>query len=343
MAHETQSSMAADPSRRRAGVAQAVRDVVFAVVAVGVVIGSVFAYSGVWPPMVVVESGSMMHDDSDSAIGVIDTGDLTLTKKLSSERDLITYQQGVRLNYKTYGSYGDVIIYAKNGHFEQTPIIHRAITRLVLNGSNQFDLPEAFPPLYGLSASDQSVAIGPVWTWDSQHPGGREVNLTLNMQRIVSAMNGYLHGGFITKGDHNGQIDQGQLPSLPPEGHPGSGFVEPVMFDWAVGKAEGELPWFGLIKLWAGGARGPLPPNSQVNLVIAIAVILLGPYAVERAWERHGHSVKDKVPTAWKERFHRARAKLPGAAGRERRRLVRQEVEEAHRRELKRRGRSRGR
>jgi signal peptidase len=322
------------------GFMQGIRDVVFAVVAVVIIIAAVFAYSGVWPPMVVVESGSMMHHETDSALGIIDTGDLTLTKGVQQESDIITYQQGVRQNVRSYGNFGEVVIYAKNGHFEQTPIIHRAITRLVYHpGNGTYDLPEAFPPRFGLTVGAGLVDIGSLWTWDAAHPDGAEVNLTLNLTRIVTSMAGYPHSGFITKGDHNGQIDQGQLSALAPEGHPGSGTVEPVMGEWLVGKAEGELPWFGLIKLWAGGAKAPLPPNSQRNLVIAIIVILAGPYLIERGWDRYGEGIKAKVPLSWKKRYAGMAAKMPGAKGRAERREAWKAAEEARLKDIKRRGR----
>ena len=40
-------------------------------------LGSMFLSTGTFPPMVVVESGSMMHDD-EGQIGAIDPGDLVL-------------------------------------------------------------------------------------------------------------------------------------------------------------------------------------------------------------------------------------------------------------------------
>ena len=65
----------------------------------GAVLGVIIAVTvvlwvvlGTWPPMVVVESGSMMHG-SDSAVGIIDTGDLTLVQAISSRTDVITWAQ----------------------------------------------------------------------------------------------------------------------------------------------------------------------------------------------------------------------------------------------------------
>ena len=76
-----------------------------------ILIGSMWGYTQNWPPMVVVESESMMHAE-DSEVGVIDTGDLVLVKKTSGRGDITTYIEGKKRDYKTYGEYGDVIIYA---------------------------------------------------------------------------------------------------------------------------------------------------------------------------------------------------------------------------------------
>ena len=78
-------------------------------------------YTGNWPPMVVIESGSMEHDDNPlypepgfTHIGAIDTGDLVLVKSAGRD-DIVTYLAGKQQGYERYGDYGDVIIYYKNG------------------------------------------------------------------------------------------------------------------------------------------------------------------------------------------------------------------------------------
>src|SRR2546428_8276368 len=92
------------------------RDVILAVAIVGIAIGSIFAYSGVWPPMVVVESGSMQHSSSASYLGVIDTGDLVLVQAVDSDPGLVTtYVQGRATGYDTYSNYGDVIVFHPPG------------------------------------------------------------------------------------------------------------------------------------------------------------------------------------------------------------------------------------
>jgi len=66
----------------------------------------------------------------------------------------------------------------------------------------------------------------------------------------------------------------GVLPS--PQGN------QPVADSWLIGKARGELPWFGLLKLWAtGSAPDYAPQNSRNNLVICLALIVIIPICVD--------------------------------------------------------------
>ncbi len=307
------------------------RDVGIAALAVTIVIGGVFVYSGTWPPMVVIESPSMQHADGRSFLGVIDTGDLTLVKRVGGDAGIITYMEGTRTGYQTYGTFGDVVIYAKNGHFEITPIIHRAITRIVYNATEtgrsgilSFDFPEIERPDRFAVHADRVFDIGPVWTWHGARDGqGSLGNLSVNLQAIATSFAGNASNftvGFITKGDHNAGVDQGYLTVFANGRTP---TVQPVRAEWLVGKAQGELPWFGAIKLWAGGSPCPpscTPGNTWTNLVIAIGVIAVGPFALEKAWERYGDRVTDRIPASWRARWHGAWDKLPGGARRAERR-----------------------
>src|SRR5437867_4490937 len=82
----------------------AFKDVILAIVIVGGVLGGLFVFTGVWPPMVVVESGSMMHalctapstpSFCDAAVGygkfgTIDPGDMVFVKKIDKREDVAT-------------------------------------------------------------------------------------------------------------------------------------------------------------------------------------------------------------------------------------------------------------
>ena len=97
------------------------RELGSALLVVSAVFMLTWVYTGNWPPMVVIESGSMEHDDNPlypepgfTHIGAIDTGDLVLVKSAGRD-DIVTYLAGKQQGYERYGDYGDVIIYYKNG------------------------------------------------------------------------------------------------------------------------------------------------------------------------------------------------------------------------------------
>jgi signal peptidase len=261
-----------------------VQDIVVALVVVAIVLGALYVYGGRWPPMVVVESESMQHSDEWSYVGVIDTGDLTLVRILDKSGPVVTWVEGRDSDYSTYGEFGDVIIYHKNGLTQTTPIIHRAIVRIEYNAATgSYDVPSM-----GLEDVHNFFII-PDFT--SYHTGEAEtVNLVINITVILNNFNRNPavdpHGGIITKGDHNREVDQYSLPAWTGPGAPPPGvsrLVEPVEDEWIVGVARGEIPWFGLIKLWARGQTEAHPPpqNSGSNLVISVVLLLVAPFLAE--------------------------------------------------------------
>ncbi len=92
------------------------RDVVVALLIVGLVMSIVYAYSGSVTPLVAVESGSMEPH--------INIGDVVLIKRPT---EVVTYKEGKTTSYQSFGNYGDVIVYRPNGDPNMTPIIHRAM------------------------------------------------------------------------------------------------------------------------------------------------------------------------------------------------------------------------
>lgn len=251
------------------------------------VIGGIYAYSGVWPPMVVIESKSMQHADT-SSIGVIDTGDIVVVKSVRSADDVVTYLDGVATGHSTYGELGDVIIYYKEGMSK--PIIHRAICEVVYNSTGGgFDI----PALAKVPSSMWSVPDGPHEWWNLKGTvelygiGFMGVTVTIDLGAMLdymtsSAYTGEPHGGIITMGDNNyytgpngtlvGKYDQRWISAV----------REPIKSEWIVGKASGELPWFGLLKLYATGtAPDYTPENSKVDLVATLGLIIALPIAVD--------------------------------------------------------------
>ncbi len=112
-------------------VKDSMKDLLISIIIVAVIFLSLYAYTQNWPPIVIVESGSMQHGES-SHIGIIDTGDIVLVKKIYSEEDVVTYVEGRMSGYERYGDYGDVIIY----NYQGKSIIHRAIVYLKWSGSH---------------------------------------------------------------------------------------------------------------------------------------------------------------------------------------------------------------
>jgi signal peptidase len=266
---------------RARGVKQFLLDLAFAAVIVLVIMGVLFAYSGVWPPLVVVESGSMQHDGSKgeraSSIGTIDTGDLVIVKRAANLEEITSYVKGRGGGHSTYGEYGDVIVYRKLGR-EGTPVIHRALIWVQWNAQSlSWDLPE----LRGLPSGAWKRSDGLATHTDFR--GAEQDRLTLlgvgYSGREVEVRFADLNAGttgFLTLGDNavsNPQIDQ----------HSGISRGEPVRFDWILGVARGEIPCFGLIKLFLGSQEDRRhydeSPDGQkycaLGLVVAIIVVPL--------------------------------------------------------------------
>ena len=253
-------------------------DFVGALIVLLIIIGGLYTYTDNWPPLVVVQSGSMQHSDDRSYVGVIDTGDLVFVKNTGDDGRLITYAEGMNRDYRTYDSFGDVIIYRPNGETDRTAIIHRAVVYIEFNATTynnvtktggSFDVPSL-----GLYGQRNKVQIsGYEWPRDI-----REQGLYIDLEKILLNFRTYdtpPHGGYITKGDDNPGVDQTSdfFSNDPP-------WIEPVRREWVVGRSVGELPWFGIIKLYLEKNKD-WPANSLRNLIIALVVLLTTPFLVD--------------------------------------------------------------
>jgi signal peptidase I len=262
-------------------------DVGIAMILVGSVFLVMFAYAGNWPPLVVVESRSMQHSETESQIGIMDTGDLTMVKTVSSVGDIKSYVAGMQEGYSTYGDYGDVVIYWRAGDHSKTPIIHRAVIYLVANDNGSYSAPE----LKNLAVGADYTLTLPNNTW--QYITG-DIRLHaygyrgMELRVPTSDMLGYMHthgivptDGFITKGDFNWAVDQELFKSY-----------IPVKFEWIHGVATGEIPWFGVMKLYLTGTLpSDTPSNSILYMWASIGVIVAIPISSEAyIWWRERRS-----------------------------------------------------
>ncbi len=94
------------------------KEIISTLLIVAVIIGIGILITGTWPFMVAVESGSMEPNMHRGDVIFLVSPDRT---------DIIPYIEGVKKDYKSFGSYGDVIVYKPNGNSNRTPIIHRVI------------------------------------------------------------------------------------------------------------------------------------------------------------------------------------------------------------------------
>ena len=132
-----------------------------------------FGVSGVWPPMVAVESGSMEPNmQVGDLVFVTDPG--RLAPDVADGAGVVTHELGREAGYRTFGSYGSVIIYNPPGR-SASPIIHRAMFHVEAD-ENWYDRA------------------------DDRYHGATDCE---SLQHCPAP-----HDGYITLGDDNGGYDQ---------------------------------------------------------------------------------------------------------------------------------------
>jgi signal peptidase len=186
-----------------------VRDIVTSVAAVLLLGAYLFAMSGVWPPMVAIESGSMEPNmQVNDLTFVMDTDRFqpaeSTTASTGTDTGVVTAATGAETGYSTFGNSGDVIVFTPNGNGARTPIIHRAMF-WVEAGENWCQKEAANPAYLSGTNGNQCTAS---------------------------------HSGFITKGDDNPTYDQA-----------GNRITRPVRPEWVVGTAETRIPLLGWFRL----------------------------------------------------------------------------------------------
>ena len=262
-----------------------IREAMLAGGLVVLVLISMWVATGSFPPMVVVESNSMQHDENGE-VGSIDAGDLVLV--MSDERQkIITYAEATEEGspyegYESHGMPGDVIIYRKNGGTD-TPVIHRALLKVVANDSGGWDAP-------GTHLRNVETIS---WTFDIQCPyHGGTYNLTVENWDPV-------HEGYLSMGDNNknprcmfdqsaanGQSEGTGLSDG--QGNP----VQTTKEEWIVGVAGSEIPWVGAIKLGLSNNSDWVPSSSWTKLVISALILL----AIPAIWERVANRTMESAP-----------------------------------------------
>tara|TARA_B100001250_G_C19815488_1_gene798084 strand:+ start:4678 stop:5646 length:969 start_codon:yes stop_codon:yes gene_type:complete len=284
-----------------------IREILLAAGMILVLYGSLVLMTGSSPPMVVVESQSMMMDEN-SHIGSIDPGDIILVTD-SDKRDVITYAEAVEPGsrfegFSTHGMPGDVVIYRKNGG-NDTPVIHRAI--LFVSANEIEDTQSDGTCLEGeldeqLIGSEGSVGAC-ILTWDVRGTSISNVSsISLNLTGYSCQSHGYLviqnwvpeHEGYLTSGD-NPRTNGCTVDQLIATGSSGSGphyfglrdeFGKPVTAvrsDWVSGIAGPEIPWFGIVKLAASSNSSEVTSDAWTNLFLSVTILLGSVMIIEKS------------------------------------------------------------
>jgi signal peptidase I len=263
-----------------------VRDVLGALALVGIVLAVAYvATGGKYPPVVVVESGSMMHTVAETSygrVGTIDVGDIVFLRDVDAADEIKTWAQGGRDHY---GRPGDVIAYAANGDRANasTPIIlHRAIAWV------DVEISPTEGATYRLHWTDgQVLAFGAAGIY---FPA-----LGFNEAYGFTPTNGFrpTYDGFLTKGDNwftNPATDQAL------------GLSNVVDPSWVEGTIHGEIPWMGLGKLalqngrtnpavagWERVGNAFAPIELWTLFFLVVALLILVPFTLDtwRAWRKH--------------------------------------------------------
>ena len=151
-----------------------IRETLYSALAVAAVGLLLFAISGVWPPMVAVESGSMEPEMSRGDLIFVTEPERFTPDYAYGDTGVVTVEVGSEEGYRSFGGNGSVVIYDPPSR-AGSPIIHRA----------HFYVEE-----------------GENW-YDRANPSYMNANDCTQLSNCPAP-----HDGFITKGDANARYDQ---------------------------------------------------------------------------------------------------------------------------------------
>jgi signal peptidase len=208
---------------------QFLRDLRNALLAVAVVGAVLFAATGVWPPMVAVESGSMAPN--------LRTGDLVVVTAPDRYAGADSDANGVVTaaaadGHTQFGRPGDVIVFTPPSR-TGSPIIHRARFH-VTAGENWYR-----------RANRSALPAG--------------VDSCRDLRYCPAP-----HAGYITRGDANEQYDQVSRPPVRADWIRAKGAVRVPLLGWVRLVLSGQAP--PTAPLWAGAGSLPVAtPDSGPN------------------------------------------------------------------------------
>lgn len=224
------------------------------------------SYTGFFAPFSVVMSQSMQHDQTQSEIGIIDTGDVVIVQD-PSKAEIQSYVEGTKSGYTSFGDYGSVIIYNRGG--DQNPVIHRAIVWLEYDeqtdtwsapslegytGTWYYVINDGEPPVFG----DYTNIRGTLWFEDITQSGK---TISINVEDLEKS------SGFLTMGDNISNYYFDQAVSIAENNL--------VSYDEIRSVPIFEIPWIGTLKILVsnGGQNLQYVTNSLPSLLMCILTV----------------------------------------------------------------------
>ncbi|WP_280536048.1 S26 family signal peptidase [Halopenitus sp. POP-27] len=201
-----------------------IRDVVSSVLIVLAIGALLFAVTGVWPPMVAVESGSMDPNMQKGDLIVVTEPGRLAPAAATNDVGVVPAAVAEREGYRSFGAPGSVIVYTFPGRIG-SPIIHRTMFH-VEAGENWVD-----------RADDRYLSAD-----------------TCSAVQNCPAP----HSGYITKGDNNGRYDQasGIAPPVKPEWVTGVARVRLPYLGWIRLVATGQATMDEAVEAVTSGTLG---------------------------------------------------------------------------------------
>jgi len=259
------------------------RDYIYIALAVGAVFGALFLLTGSWPPVVTVQSNSMMHVDADEyrsgegdtrpedvgfgRLGTIDPGDLVLVDAVDDAEAIQTFAGA---DEGRYGSDGDVLVFKRTGTGVDLTVIHRAMTYVEPDGEGENrtytvewtdewdEPPESLAtcerePEYTCTFGARGVSIPEIGVYECPSTGQPQTG-GLGQQRCQDREpKPFLGPGFITKGDNEATNPTADQAPAGPGQTPLND--QPVAMQQVQGVARGELPALGVLKVAFSGSE----------------------------------------------------------------------------------------
>jgi len=152
--------------------------------------------------------GISMQHGAGKQLGIIDNGDGIVGREYDNGTDIVTYFEGNRTGYRTFGDYGDVISYDEGSR----RITHRALMYIRFNFTNQNEtLLWANRTINNVTADIPELGLYGLNKINFTHVGWDERNVSVHFTWLWILMDGNytdVEEGYITLGDNMPYVDQ---------------------------------------------------------------------------------------------------------------------------------------